>query len=59
MLIPGTEPFHRELSTFINSLKEKFSDVTDLQTGGARGRPSSIGGRETLLKGSNTADDLC
>ena len=58
MLIPGTEPFHRELSTFINSLKEKFSDVTDLQTSGARGRPS-IGGRETLLKGSNTADDLC
>ena len=58
MLITGAEPFHGELSTFINSLKHKFSDVTDLQTGDARGRPSN-GGRETLLKGSNTGDDLC
>ena len=51
MLIPGAEPFRRELSTFSNSLK-------DTQIGGAGGRPSK-GGRGTLLKGSNTADDLC
>ena len=58
MLIPGAEPFRRELSTFLNSLKDRFSDVKDLQIGGAGGRPSK-GGRGTLLKGSNTADDLC
>ena len=58
MLIPGTEPLHRELSTFLNSLKDRFSDVKDLQIGGAGGRPSK-GGRGTLFKGSNTADDLC
>ena len=58
MLIPGAEPFRRELSTFLNSLKDRFSDAKDLQIGGARGSPTK-GGRETLLKGSNTADDLC
>ena len=52
MLIPGAEPFRRELSTFLHSLKDKFSDVKDLQIGGA-------GGKGTLLKGSNTADELC
>ena len=57
MLIPGAEPFRRELSTFLNSLKDRFSDVKDLQIGGAGGRPSK-GGRGTLLKGSNTTDDL-
>ena len=58
MLIPRAEPFRRELSTFSNSLKDRFSDVKDLQIGSAGGRPSK-GGRGTLLKGSNTADDLC
>ena len=58
MLIPGAEPFHRELSTFLNSLKDRFPDVKDLQIGGVGGRPSK-GDRGTLLKGSNTADDLC
>ena len=58
MLIPGAEPFLRELSTFLNSLKDKSSYVKDLQVGGAGGRPSK-GGRGTLLKGSNIADDLC
>ena len=43
---------------FLNSQKDTFSDVKDLQIGGAGGRPSK-GGRELLLKGSNTADDLC
>ena len=58
MLIPEAESFRRELSTFLNSLKDRFSDVKDLQIGGAGGRPSK-GGRGTLLKGSNTADYLC
>ena len=58
MLIPGAEPFRRELSTFLNSLKDRFSDVKDLQIGGAGGRPFKRG-RATLLKRSNTADDLC
>ena len=58
MLIPGAEPFRGELSTFLNSLKDRFSDVTDLPMGGAGGRPSK-GGRGTLLKGSNTARDFC
>ena len=56
MLIPGTEPFHREQSTFLNSLKDKFSDVKDLKIGGVGGRPLK-GGRATLLKGSSTADE--
>ena len=58
MLIPGAESFRWELSTFLNSLKDHFSDVKDVQIGGAGGRPFK-GGRGTLLKGSNTADDLC
>ena len=58
MLIPGAEPFRRELSTFLNSLKDRFSDVKDLQIGGVGGIPSK-GGTGTLLKGSNTADELC
>ena len=58
MLIPGAEPFRRELSTFFKSLKDIFFDVKDLQIGGAGGRLSK-GGRGTLFKGSNTADDLC
>ena len=58
MLIPWAEPFRRELSIFLNSLKDRFSDAKDLQIGGAEGRRSK-GGRGTLLKGSNTADDLC
>ena len=58
MLIPGAEPFRRELSTFLNPLKDRFSDVKDLQIGGAGGRPSKEG-RGTLLKGLNTANDLC
>ena len=33
-------------------------DVKDSEIGHARGRPSK-GGKGTLLKGSNTADDLC
>ena len=57
-MIPGAEPFCLELSTFLNSLKDRFSNVKDLQIGGAGGRPTK-GGRGTLLKGSNTADDLC
>ena len=56
-MIPGAQPFHRELSTFLNSLKDRFPDVKDLQIG-VGGRPSK-GDRGTLLKGSNTADDLC
>ena len=32
--------------------------MKDLQIGSAWGRPS-MGGRGTLLTGSNTADDLC
>ena len=58
MVISGVERFRGELTTFLNSLKDRFSDVKDLQIGGAGGRPSK-GGRGTLLKGSNTADDLC
>ena len=58
MLIPGAEPFRRELSTFFKSLKDIFFDVKDSQIGGAGGRLSK-GGRGTLLKGSNTADALC
>ena len=58
MFTPGAETFRRELSTLINSLKERFSNRKDLQIGGGGGRPSK-GGRGTLLKGSNTADDLC
>ena len=58
MLIPGAEPFRRELSTFLNSLKDRFSDVKDLQIGGAGGRPSK-GGKGTLSKRSNTTDHLC
>ena len=38
MLIPRAEPFRRELSTFSNSLKDRFSDVKDLQIGNAGGR---------------------
>ena len=57
MLIPGAEPFRRELSTFLNSLKDRFSHAKDLQIGGAGGRPSKRG-RGTLLKRSNTADHL-
>ena len=57
MLIPETEPFHQELNVFLNSLKETFSDVKDLKIGIAGGRPSK-GVKGTLLKGSNTADDL-
>ena len=57
MLIPETEPFHHELNVSLNSLKEPFSDVKDLKIGIAGGRPSK-GVRGTLLKGSNTADDL-
>ena len=53
MLIPEAEPFRRELSTFLNSLKYRFSDVKDLQIGSAGGRLSKAG-RGTLLKGSNT-----
>ena len=53
MLIPGAEPFHPQLSTFRNSLKDRFSDVKDLQIGVAGGRPSK-GGRGALLKGSNS-----
>ena len=58
MLIPRAESYRRELSTFVNSLEDTFSDVKYLQIGGAGGKPSK-GGRELLLKGSNTADDLC
>ena len=58
MLIAGAEPFCQELSTFLNSLKDSFSDVKDLQIGGAGGRPSK-GGTGTLLKGSNTTYELC
>ena len=58
MLIPGAEPFRRELSTFLNSLKFTVSYAKDLQIGGAGGS-STKGGRGTLLKGSDTADDLC
>ena len=58
MLIPGAEPFSRELSTFVNSFEDRFSDAKDLQVGGTGGSPTK-GGRGTLLKGSNTADDLC
>ena len=53
MLIPGEELFRQQLSTFSNSLKDRFSDVKDLQIGAAGGRPSK-GGRGTLLKGSNS-----
>ena len=58
MFIPRAEPYRRKLSTFLNSLKDIFPDVKDLQIGGAGGRPSKRG-RGLLLKGSNTADDLC
>ena len=58
MLIPVAEPFRWELSIFLNLLKDRFSDVKGLQIGSAGGSPSK-GGRGTLLKGSNTADDLC
>ena len=58
MLMPGAQPFRQELSISLNSLKDIFSDVKDLHIGGAGGRHSK-GGRGTLLKGSNTTDDLC
>ena len=38
MLIPGAEPFPWELSIFLKSLKEKFSDTKDLEICGAGGR---------------------
>ena len=57
MFIPGAEPFRQELSIFLNLLKERFSDARDRQKGGEIGEPSQAG-RGTLLKGSNTADNL-
>ena len=57
MLIPGAEPFPWELSIFLKSLKEKFSDTKDLEICGAGGRWFK-GDREILFKGSNTADDF-
>ena len=49
MLNPGAESFHRELSIFLNSLKERFTDAKDLEID-AGGRRPSKGGREIPLK---------